>query len=85
MYLSSWCDAAERSEQRKQRVDHVGEIDGMGGGLHALQGIWTSYSLSNQTDSVFRSAKWKIKSCNLVQYRMNRRKTENRECSKTEK
>ena len=39
MYLSSWCDAAERREQRKQRVDHVGEIDGMGGGLHALQGI----------------------------------------------
>lgn len=85
MYLSSWCDAAERSERRKQTVDGVGGTDGMGGGLYALQGIWTSYSLSNQRDNVFRSAKWKIKSGNLVEDRMNSRKTENKECSKTDK
>ena len=56
----------------------------MGGGLHALQGIWTSYSFKPE-DNVFRSANWKIKSGKLVKDRMNSRKTENRECSKTEK
>ena len=66
------------------RADGVGGTDGMGGGLHALQGIWTSYSLSNQRDNVFRSANWKIKSGNLVKDRLKSRKTENRECSKTE-
>ena len=73
------------SSSSSSRADGVGGTDGMGGGLHALQGIWTSYSLSNQRDTVFRSAKWKIKSGNLVKDRLNSRNTENRECSKTEK
>lgn len=37
-----------QKEWTEKTVGGVGGTDGMGGGLHALQGIWTSYSLSNQ-------------------------------------